>query len=1460
MKYGTEHEADTHWSTQAVAFTSWLDTLERTDSLLLEIRHVQETIASQLHSVSPSAPSDPSDPSDPSGLNDATTLYEPLRYENHYLWGRFTTKIDGLRGDVGFEEGSENVAKEKRANAAVEHDWSEALRRTEFFTSSLSVELSTIAALWCPEYPSATRRETIFYDRIADKSRYLNLFDKGEHDKIAKSMTQMRLRIAQENRFSASDDRLYDSLRHLQLLKRDILRDKLVLAARGLQTFRMATSNSAFLSSIALFTIVRRASLHSLHSRLDAFSDILTSIEDVLNLSIERDPPPSVRRRRDQGIYTTDLADNCKFVAEEIEQFLRILAGSNDLDLDNLKVHDGIEFIIHRYTRAFTSTYRYDHLWNESLAGNKPLVAGFVQSSFWMPERPDLQPIIVHEIAHLLLKHHYGELSPTAMSRLYDPFGRLLRHFAYALERYAERFVFFDFSPRVRETFLREIACDLIGIAIHRTSYLFADFLELISSGAERIFPPFPNGDIAQDARLLVREYITSIRDHRPEWLTRLSVVLTFSKLLLGRGPRRVDSLETIIHDGIDEVLTASRHEFARHMDGDQREDWDTWFEMTNVLTETLERSPFIGSAKEWIAKHAELGTARRGELPESRYASPLPEKLSEFCLGAWLDRLLEKPRLLGVYFEQTRPAPENNICYADVKDAFCEIYLGVPPVSATGAEPHKQLFARLIDIPWQTALLTTCDLIGPRASVELPRIAPDYWITGMHEFNWLGRDLYHAALEYVVWFERAPIGRLKAMNRWLVSIDKLLSGLIALEPRAWSFPQMSELRATIKSILGDTFDLAPLPLNATKAEVKANETRRANIVRRLRYLGRPKSIDWKNAVVLEKRPLGIGSQLICSFELEREDVQREETASEAHNRAKLFEHLADTYLGHSLQTIAAKLEELRDWFGNGNDPDIVAIFAYALDRHTLYPADTSQPIEEKSYSDMQRHYLHYARVLAELIRLSHYLEIRPETDAGLVSARHHRGQYGAPKPWIEVFVNYLDVPIHRRKCQGSTPGEFIERLVPSRSIRVDRISQTYDPSNSQTRRDRFPGHRPGESIEAGPHLFWSPWGIDGIRRPPPPPSGPKTRYRTTRLQSPLLGRFDQFALDIAKHTARTGQYKFNTPFFRRQQIGVPFTATAAPPSTTNPYGLVTQAKEHATLPRVLQVFDASEKPDTRCLAVPLATISILLVQRSARLTFVERLLTEDLVLKSFNDQLCSPYSYFDPKVDIGLLTDGWGDVFLVLFGRFRPPVEAGFDAYKERCLEILHRFDKVISLRTSIFEDALVVRTETSYSPLSVDAALLNPGRYRTTLSIRFRSTRDGFSLADQFEQDLYGLFHRWWPVIHAHYERASLDDILIYSRTSGRTDYQITTRTPVERQEGLAEALYRSISHSADGPGEHRKYDQYGVIFEGLRGLIFGDGPIRHHVESTATAIAELSFPKYPDSLAASGSTRTS
>jgi hypothetical protein len=1393
-----------------MALLTWFDAIERVDNLLLEMRHVQETIASQLHvkghrhiAGGHGIPAD--------------ILYQPLGYEDHYLWGRYTEAID--------------------QRDAQQIDWFKILNPEAL--PSVSHCCSILATLWCPQYPSIKDQSTYYETLLKDPDidRYAHWFDCASHSRLRENLRRLRIAVSTDNRFSANDDRLYEALGHLQLIKRDMLRDKLVLAYRAVETFSPKRRKELG-PLVARFLVVRRAVLHSLHQRLAAFNDIVTTVEETLNLSMERDPPPTVRRRRDQGIYTTDLADNCNFIRLDIEDFFDTLDPKDGVVLRNVEAE--LEFIVHRYTREDTSMYRYDHVWNNALDGSTPVAAGFVQSSFWMPERVDLQPVIAHEIAHLLVRHRCGNLTPFALDRATDPFGVLLRQITYVFEDYAPRFKYYDFSPRVREQLAREIACDLIGVAVHRTSHVFAQFLELISVGSEKLFVPFPNGDIAQKVEQIGAEYITLIRALHPEWLTRLSLSLTFSRCLLRDDSTRLKYLEEFFHDGVEAVVEASRIEHAHWMgrDGDQREDFDTWFEMTCFLRRVVAGSDLVDATVSWLGQRA-VQADEDGPIL-SRYVKPLPDEIVSNCLGAWLDRLVERPRMLATCLDMHNPSHE--LSYAKILKAFRKLYLGDPGWLARDRQPETKLFNHLIDIPWQTAVLTAHDFLGDPADARSVRegtparygVERETWLTGIHEFNWLGRDLYHAALEYAVWFERPPIGRLKAMNRWLISIRDMG---VELERDGHSDRFLESARQLLGRLLG-----RPSPALDEESENYKSEI--ASLRDCFMGLGRPAAPNLVLSSLGGPATPGpiwpvadIGSQLICRFypEFDREIAIVPEDAGKSVHRAwvQLFDDMAKKHMNYAAKEIAGLLASFFDDTANEH---LIKEIASAVRR----PIGEEEPAPANE-SERKRVAFHtrYGRILVELIRVAHYLEVRPERPPGQEDCRataHHAGRGPSRQSWQSVFSDYLNVPIHaRKKLRGEEPS-VISRLVPSRSIRVDRFSQAYDRP--------VKGHLAEDAVVAREALFWEPWDAQG-RRPKDPEK--RATFKRTGLQAPLLGRFDHITLDVAKHTARAGQFFPRTPYFRRQQIGVPFAAQLNDDR-------IEHAQRHDSLSELIQDFPAESKlPPRDKFVVPLATINILLVQRSARLTFVERLIAENLVMRSLSrDNIESPYRFFDPQQDIGLLTDGWGDLFLVLLARPAHYRAEKFNEYVDQCDVIRKRFHQIITLRKSIFEDTLVVRSETSYTPLAIDTALLRPDLFRSTILVRFRPTRDGQSLSDAFEYHLEELFAE--PIIFTYkgvQKKYTLAHLLRYACISGRIDYHITTKQPPEGDFELVQAIYGALceKHSVVYKG------RYGVIFDMLRKLIFGYDPrtgdhnskIEDHVDMTATTIAEVKFPMH-------------
>jgi hypothetical protein len=1399
-------------STRSLAFLCWLDTFERIDTLILEIRHVQETIASQLR---------------------VEKLYGPLQYEDHYLWGRYSTSIGRDDEDPSAPE-----------------DWFKVLRSPRL--PPCSVACTVLAAFWCPEYPPTPDAST-FFERLCERDDckvYADWADIGAHRVCAGLLEDERKRISERNLFSANEDRLYESLRYLQLLKRDILRDKLVLAYRALETFAIPvskTKESDEGEALAKFLIVRRAVFHSVHQRLDAFRDILSAVQEILNLSIERDPPPTVRRRRDQGIYTTDLADNCRFIERDVRNFFEAVTGNVQTTIDRAR----LEFIVHRYTRNYTSTYRYEKFWNNALPGEseqQQMGAGFVQSSFWMPERPDLQPIIAHEIAHLYLKSQREELTePRALDGMNDSLSQLLRRISYIFELYSKRFTYFTFSARTREGLLREIACDLVGIAVHRTSYLFANFLELLCVGGEFLVAAPPDGDVARDIGELGKEYITFIRDRRPEWTVRLSATLAFSNALRLQMNRPAEALEASIHAGMGGVIGAIQRHLSHWMDGEQKEDWLSWLEMTNVVRDLVKEASLVETTsrwQRWRIESSESESMKNWNAPGfNRYLIRLPTSIVEHCVGAWLDRLVEVPRMLGRALDHWKPPPQC-VTYQDILKFFRELYLEAqkPIQISLSRRPELELFNHLIDIPWQTAWLTARDFLGaPLDKSSTALVAPlpyDKWIACIHEFNWLGRDLYEFALEYAVWYERPSIGRLKGMNRWLTSIQEAIAALP--KPDDQLLATMGTLLRSILHGCGET----------EQADRRDDEIRQryGTLIEK-----------WRKEKLQPEDHIGIiGSQAIIRH-YPTDDRRTEEILG--YNKETLihfFDFLASAHMNNAGREICRTLRHLLD---KEKNPRNVALLCKPAQ-------DVKRPIDpEIPDSEARRQSVRSGRIIVELIRVAHYLDIRPETRPGRRATRHHAG--GDDREWDAVFAQYLNVPIQpRKRCDGPKSDE-IDGLIPTRSLRVDRFSQLYHVHMSSRAKenggdvDRYPGHLAENNFIRGRDLNWIPWDEDGVR--------PKTEngvalVGTTRLGTPLLGRFDRLIIEPAKNTARFKQYAPSMPYFRRQQIGLPFAAAIV----GDKIGL---AKDHPTMESAFRhIFpkpdrlnnekaspsaagqtdqpNGNDAEHTRGkLQVPLATISILLVQRSARLTFVERLLAEELVMKSFHDELSSPYRFFYPTSDIGLLTDGWGDIFLILFGTLDHKVREvsgnfdQFDQYADRCEAVRNRFDEIITLRKSIFEDTLVVRSETSYTPLAIDTALLFPRQFRCTISVRFKATRDGASLAEEFESHLYDVFHQERVVKdengNEEERKRKLIEILSYSSISGRNDYVITSRQHTD--DSLPAKIYKQLCAECDD------YSAYGIIFETLRKIFFKPPFIREHVDTTTTTIGELRFPKY-------------
>lgn len=1263
---------------KAMALIAWMDVFERMDTLMLEIRHIQETIASQL---------------------DAPILYKVFAFEDAYLWGRYSTKD----GPVDWTTKIGGLSARRR-------------------------DCDALAQECCPLFPALKPAGWPRQDETGG----------GAGDELGIELRNWRSDFLKQGAFSAIEERLYEALCYLQESKRETLADKLFLASHGYDAFHGDRADS---DALLRFMLMRRAALAVLHERLDAFRDTQSSVQEVLNLSLERDPVPTVRRRRDQGIYTSHLSDVCWYLAKDIGDYFSFLNGGAHPEGYSCDETD-IELLIHRYTGYFTSQARADKRQPSNARGGhrrgQSLRAGFVRSSYWMPDRPDLQPILAHELAHLMIEAEYHGLEPIELDGSHDPLARLLRKLALAFEFYGPQFRFLDFGWRARLGLLDECAVDLISVAVQGPSYLFASFLELFGLHCDALARSGPS-EILQ---AVDSERITAIRDALPGWHLRLMITVTCVEKLL-EGRTQPGELTTTLIDGIRSLVEKSRALLESWMDGDQREDWQTWHVMTNAIIEEIACSPLITQTRAWTdATDEYLALWQKAKFPPpDRHRSPLPEQAAAHCLGAWLDRLVEAPRLLGQTLIETAVADR-----ATIVAQFRDLYL-------SGSPTESLLFARLVDIPWQCAVLTARDFLGDDANSRRTRIDPNTWITAMHELNWLGRDLYQAALEFVVWYERSPVTRFKAVVRWLRQLSLEIAGRSGA----------NALEGALKII--------------NEGVRQALDGGSSDITASLAALGWPPTPS-------RSAPEVTADALSDAID-ERPEIRNGNERAQSERRRHQIEYLASGKMDATLKTLTAALGEASKLLSGSRVSN---------------PDENPDKLEQSDQAD------HPFTVLAmrDLGRIVHYLAIRPESRPGGKPTKHH----AAATHWNDVFFNYLDVPCQPRKRWNDA---IIPGLVPSRSFRIDRLSLEYSPDVSSERR---PPPEVNQTREASRILFWRPWGEEGHFSP-----ADNRHYQTYFLSVPLLGRFDRFVLDESKHTARPAANNVDpVPYYRRQQIGFPFACNR----DNKTVEALSSYSRTPPFPK-LAARAAGQYSPIEYSNIPIATINILLTQRSARLTFIERLMNEPKVLGAFN--IASSFEHFDPKTDIGLLTDGWGDVFLVLFATVPPVVADGktdsFGSYWDTLQQVQGRLQQVIDLRRALFRDPLVVRSETSYSPVAFDAAVISPKTYSCTMSVRFKSSRHRNAMLDSVEQQVKETLVR----------NSGLKPLFERTRVSGRLDYTIATSRN-------ASGVQQAIRQLLDGTSWLHGGAAYGVIYEALRSNFFGE---LRQIGSTSSTISE-------------------
>ena len=683
---------------------SWHDVLERLDILVLEIRHLQVNI---IHSLR------------------APVLYRPLRWEEGFLWGNWS-------GDELLEDGDPN---------------------------EIIIEL---VDKWMCEYPGIQKNGDSGSSRAGQDH---------EHEGKGKVLLQeLVMNLWNSNSWGRDQRRHYHLLAGLQVLKRQIFRDKLLVCRYALEkrlaeARRQTDAASEFRdTSRAGFLILRAGVMARICRYIEWLDNHQNAFSKAMDTGVQDHPRPSIERRRELGIYSDFLADRNRDILLEMRLLLS--------ELGDKEVYCYTQTIHHRWRHDGTSRTVYlDDEVSEGGASSSPvgppLTYRFVNTSYFMPERPDLQPVIAHEVAHCLLRDNLGDLGANALHSSGGSFAELV-------DDILANFNLFDEIRRMPRGDVRpkelanEVGADLLAASTKGFSYLYSLYLELVGHGLEHVLGGW-------EKRIELSAIYTGLSSAPTrsllarQWYLRLRVVSTW---LRSTHHKKISKLDNCLLDGVDQVCKEMNDMLNHALPWEIRRDQGAkWEELTDQICELIEASRASKKVRKWREKRSlddekptgsPTGNGRKKgyrRFPRStaRLNRAVRKMLFELVFNMKQDQgrrfstddngtgYKEFLKAYGLYEHDRECFPEDNEGLDEIR--------------------RRHFHCHLYDIPWQSAMLRAMDFIGCLDGQRISRYENQgNVLLDLHYQFPLGRELFSFALEYFIWHAEPATRRLRSL------------------------------------------------------------------------------------------------------------------------------------------------------------------------------------------------------------------------------------------------------------------------------------------------------------------------------------------------------------------------------------------------------------------------------------------------------------------------------------------------------------------------------------------------------------------------------------------------------------------------------------------------------------------------------------------------------------------------
>ena len=699
---------------------SFLDTADRLNILLLEVRHLQQSIIDSLH---------------------APTLYLPLRHEEKFIFG-------------GWEKSKKKTLIEKTEQAIL-------------------------------RYPTPKKAVAHWVKCNKDDQSC-------DGNNIEKRLLSRIGEIWTSDMWVRGERQHYHSLRALQILKQQIFYDKVILfkEAKYSNLLELEKKYKVGLKKPE-FLILRRG----IHFRIERYITSLRTQQQnfgkSLDFGLQRYPRPSVDRRREIGIFNDFLsnrsidlqADTLHLLGkltkvklkngEKIANFVQLNKATDTREAD---LYRESSMILHGWSPLMN--VRNKQLWDnvrrdyQDIKGNNAIASetqniSYLDTSFWSPDRPDLQPLVSKEIAYSALRSLSNGFSDDYFANEDNELTKLWTLLSKEITHSTHDVIGLKIIHENSEILLRDMVSDCLAVSLKGISYLYALYLSSIGFGLENLLRLNENSEIKLESIEELSRGIASYETYYV-WYFRLRFTAFWLRSISDTKGLATSKLDQLIFDGINGVCEDLIVYLDHHNVSEVRKPMgNRWKDIYENLEESIKKTDILDIVKKWKQDRREDTwneiKKRSGKKNYHRSTIPLDARLQHFMFMETIKHKIKPHKALS----------NLSMTDKDLSRSLCSAY-GISfdsintPYTNQNQEHSKQLYRHLHDIPFQCSIMQSIDLLGRIDGEHHLRPNWNEFIDQIHSDMSLGREFFSFALEFYTWNRESPKSRL------LLSINML--------------------------------------------------------------------------------------------------------------------------------------------------------------------------------------------------------------------------------------------------------------------------------------------------------------------------------------------------------------------------------------------------------------------------------------------------------------------------------------------------------------------------------------------------------------------------------------------------------------------------------------------------------------------------------------------------------------